>query len=89
MIGAPITPYNRGVKRGNPMSPAFFNSIINYVTDNMQGNINVHINNSNNSNINVYKIICKRYMAYCTISHIAFADDLALFTKECNDAKSS
>ena len=34
---SPSIPVNRGVKQGHPMSPALFNSIIDYVTDNMPG----------------------------------------------------
>ena len=31
-----VSVVNRRVKQGDPMSPALFNSIIDYVTDNMQ-----------------------------------------------------
>ena len=48
------------------MSPALFNSIIDYVTDNIPCNFNLQGNS-----ILLY-----------TISHMAFADDLVLFTKE-------
>ena len=37
---------NRGVKQGDPMSPALFNSIIDYVTDNMTGSINLQGNST-------------------------------------------
>ena len=37
---------NRGVKQGEPMSPAIFNSIIDYVTDNMSGTINLQGNST-------------------------------------------
>ena len=51
-------PVNRRVKQGFPISPALFNSIIDYVTDNMQCNINLQGNS-----ILLY-----------TISHMTFAD---------------
>ena len=35
---------NRGVKQGAPMSPALFNSIIDYITDNMPVRINLQGN---------------------------------------------
>ena len=43
---SPSIPVNRGVKQGNPMSPAPFNSIIDYVTDNIPGSINLHGNST-------------------------------------------
>ena len=33
-------PVNRGLKKGDPMSPALLNYIIDYLTDNIPGNIN-------------------------------------------------
>ena len=32
---SPSIPVNRGIKQGDPIYPAFFNSIIYFVTDNM------------------------------------------------------
>ena len=43
---SPSIPVNRGVKQGDPMSPALFNSIIDYVTDNMPGSINLQGNST-------------------------------------------
>ena len=48
------------------MSPAIFNSIIYYVTDNMPCNINLQVNS-----ILLY-----------TISHMALSDDLVIFTND-------
>ena len=39
-------PVNRGVKQIDPMSPALFNPIIDYVTDNMPGSINLQGNST-------------------------------------------
>ena len=43
---SPSIPVNLGVKHGGPMSPALFNFIIDYVTDNMPGNINLQGNST-------------------------------------------
>ena len=43
---SPSIPVNRGVKQCDPMSPALFNSIIDYVTDNMPGSINLQGNST-------------------------------------------
>ena len=37
---SPSIPVNRGVKQGDPITP-LFNSIIDYVTDNIPGSINL------------------------------------------------
>ena len=43
---SPSIPVNRGVNQGDPISPAIFNSIIDYVTDNMPGSINLQGNST-------------------------------------------
>ena len=43
---SPSIPVNRGVKQGEPMSPARFNSIIDYVTNNMPGSIHLQGNST-------------------------------------------
>ena len=55
---SPNIPVNRRVKQGFPISPTLINSIIDYVTDNMQCNINLQGNS-----ILLY-----------TISHMTFTD---------------
>ena len=54
---SPSKPVNRGVKQGDPMYPALFNSIIDYITDNMPGSINLQGNNMSNVPFPLEKIL--------------------------------